>query len=54
MVVGKNTTLEGRVKSRQPFDRTAAYHKPVVVGLHETVGGRMACIVNHKATWEIK
>ena len=25
-----------------------------VVGLHETVGGRPALIVNHKATWEIK
>jgi hypothetical protein len=25
-----------------------------VVGLHETVGGRTAWIVNHKAIWEIK
>jgi hypothetical protein len=25
-----------------------------VVGLHETIGGRTAWIVNHKATWEIK
>jgi hypothetical protein len=25
-----------------------------VVVLHETVGGREAFIVNHKATWEIK
>ena len=25
-----------------------------VVELHETVGGRTAFIVNHKATWEIK
>jgi hypothetical protein len=25
-----------------------------VVELHETVGGREAVIVNHKATWEIK
>jgi hypothetical protein len=24
------------------------------VELHETVGGRAAYIVNHKATWEIK
>ena len=24
------------------------------VGLHDTVGGRAAYIVNHKATWEIK
>ena len=25
-----------------------------VVELHETVGGRAAIIVNHKATWAIK
>ena len=25
-----------------------------VVELHDTVGGRWASIVNHKATWEIK
>jgi hypothetical protein len=25
-----------------------------VVELHETVGGREAIIVNHKAKWEIK
>ena len=25
-----------------------------VVDLHETVGGRAAFIVNHKATWAIK
>jgi hypothetical protein len=25
-----------------------------VAVLHETVGGRTAYVVNHKATWEIK
>ena len=30
---------------------TAAY---TIVELHDTVGGRPALIVDHKATWEIK
>jgi hypothetical protein len=35
----------------QGITRTVPY---TVVELHDTVGGRGAVIVNHKATWEIK
>ena len=47
----KTTTLIGGTGKYKGITGTVPY---TVVGLHETVGGRTAWIVNHKAIWEIK
>ena len=47
----KNHYLTGGTGKYKGITGTVPY---TVVGLHETVGGRTAVIVNHKATWEIK
>ncbi|MGE0023089.1 MAG: hypothetical protein AB7S70_05585 [Hyphomicrobium sp.] len=44
-------TLTGGTGKYEGITGTAAY---AVKELHETVGGRPAVIVNHKATWEVK
>jgi hypothetical protein len=45
------TPLMGGTGKYKGITGTAAY---TIVELHDTVGGRPALIVNHKATWEIK
>ena len=47
----KNHYLMGGTGKYKGITGTVPY---TVVELHETVGGRPADIVNHKATWEIK
>ena len=47
----KNHYLIGGTGKYKVITGTVPY---TVVGLHETVGGRTAWIVSHKATWEIK
>ena len=47
----KNHYLMGGTGKYKGITGTVPY---TVVELHETVGGRPAWIVNHKATWEIK
>jgi hypothetical protein len=47
----KNHYLIGGTGKYKGITGTVPY---TVVELHETVGGREAVIVNHKATWEIK
>jgi hypothetical protein len=47
----KNHYLMGGTGKYKGITGTVPY---TVVELHETVGGRPAVIVNHKATWEIK
>jgi hypothetical protein len=47
----KNHYLMGGTGKYKGITGTVPY---TVVELHETVGGRLADIVNHKATWEIK
>ena len=47
----KNHYLMGGTEKYKGITGTVPY---TVVELHETVGGREAVIVNHKATWEIK
>ena len=47
----KNHYLMGGTGKYKGITGTAAY---TIVELHDTVGGRPALIVNHKATWEIK
>jgi hypothetical protein len=51
IVDDKNHYLMGGTGKYKGITGTVSY---TVVGLHETVGGRPALIVNHKATWEIK
>jgi hypothetical protein len=48
---GKNHYLIGGTGKYKGITGTVPY---TVVEIHETVGGRAAWIVNHKATWEIK
>jgi hypothetical protein len=47
----KNHYLMGGTGKYKGITGTVPY---TVMELHETVGGRSAVIVNHKATWEIK
>jgi len=47
----KNHYLMGGTGKYKGITGTVPY---TLVGLHETVGGRKALIVNHKATWDIK
>jgi hypothetical protein len=47
----KNHYLMGGTGKFKGITGTVPY---TVVQLHETVGGRTAWVVNHKATWEIK
>ena len=47
----KNHYLMGGQGKYKGITGTVPY---TVVEIHETVGGRTAFIVNHKATWEIK
>jgi hypothetical protein len=47
----KNHYLMGGTGKYKGITGTVPY---TVVELHETVGGRSAVIVNHKASWEIK
>ena len=51
IVDDKNHYLMGGTGKYKRITGTVSY---TVVGLHETVGGRTAWIVNHKAIWEIK
>jgi hypothetical protein len=50
-ISGQNHYLMGGTGKYKGITGTVPY---TVVGLHETVGGRTAWIVNHKATWELK
>ena len=47
----KNHYLMGGTGKYKGITGTVPY---TIVELHDTVGGRAALIVNHKATWEIK
>jgi len=47
----KNHYMIGGTGKYKGITGTVPY---TVVELHDTVGGRWASIVNHKATWEIK
>jgi hypothetical protein len=51
IVDDKSHSLIGGTGKYKGITGTVSY---TVTGLHETVGGRPALIVNHKATWEIK
>jgi hypothetical protein len=51
IVDDKNHYLMGGTGKYKGITGTVSY---TVMGLHETVGGRPALIVNHKAKWEIK
>jgi hypothetical protein len=51
IVDDKNHYLTGGTGKYKGITGTVSY---TLVGLHETVGGRPALIVNHKAKWEIK
>ena len=47
----KTTTLIGGTGKYKGITGNAPY---TIVELHDTVGGRPALVINHKATWEIK